>query len=103
PVQLRVSGDAIPCVRQAAAAVAAVLRADPRARNTQFDWDEPSARASHFEVDQQAAQRLGVASRDIADFLAMTLSGRPVSQYREGDRKSTRLNSSHVKISYAVF
>src|SRR5690606_40509001 len=23
--------------------------------------------------------------------------------YREGDRKSTRLNSSHVKISYAVF
>src|SRR5690606_11198898 len=86
PVQFRVSGDDIPRVRQAAEAVAAVLRADPRARNTQFDWDEPSARASHFEVDQQAAQRLGVASRDIADFLAMTLSGRPVSQYREGDR-----------------
>jgi multidrug efflux pump subunit AcrB len=86
PVQFRVSGDDVPRVRQAAEAVAAVLRADPRARNTQFDWDEPSARVSHFEVDQQAAQRLGVASRDIADFLAMTLSGRPVSQYREGDR-----------------
>src|SRR5690606_39622449 len=24
-------------------------------------------------------------------------------RYRNGDRKSTRLNSSHVKISYAVF
>src|SRR5690606_40455795 len=24
-------------------------------------------------------------------------------RFREGDRKSTRLNSSHVKISYAVF
>ncbi|MHA3904346.1 efflux RND transporter permease subunit [Castellaniella sp. WN] len=86
PVQFRVSGDDIPRVRQAAEAVAAVLRADPRARNTQFDWDEPSARVSRFEVDQQAAQRLGIASRDIADFLAMTLSGRAVSQYREGDR-----------------
>ncbi len=86
PVQFRVSGDDVPRVRQAAEAVAAVLRADPRARNTQFDWDEPSARASRFEVDQQAAQRLGISSRDIADFLAMTLSGRPVSQYREGDR-----------------
>ncbi|WP_368648755.1 efflux RND transporter permease subunit [Castellaniella ginsengisoli] len=86
PVQFRVSGDDVPRVRQAAEAVAAVLRADPRARNTQFDWDEPSARASRFEIDQQAAQRLGISSRDIADFLAMTLSGRPVSQYREGDR-----------------
>src|SRR5690349_23928272 len=26
-----------------------------------------------------------------------------VVQYFEGDRKSTRLNSSHVEISYAVF
>ncbi len=86
PVQFRVSGDEVPRVRQAAEAVAAVLRADPRARNTQFDWDEPSARVSRFEVDHQAAQRLGISSRDIADFLSMTLSGRPVSQYREGDR-----------------
>src|SRR5690606_40265040 len=28
---------------------------------------------------------------------------RPVAAPRPGDRKSTRLNSSHVKISYAVF
>src|SRR5690606_40074358 len=28
---------------------------------------------------------------------------RPVSLYNGPDRKSTRLNSSHVKISYAVF
>src|SRR5207249_11866514 len=26
-----------------------------------------------------------------------------IENYREGDRKSTRLNSSHVSISYAVF
>src|SRR5207302_6300493 len=29
--------------------------------------------------------------------------GRPGRQYDRSDRKSTRLNSSHVKISYAVF
>src|SRR5436309_9659896 len=28
---------------------------------------------------------------------------RPVAEHAELDRKSTRLNSSHVKISYAVF
>src|SRR5207302_6866828 len=29
--------------------------------------------------------------------------GRPVDRFDRSDRKSTRLNSSHVKISYAVF
>src|SRR3989442_7337773 len=28
---------------------------------------------------------------------------RQLGQHREADRKSTRLNSSHVRISYAVF
>src|SRR5208282_6667921 len=30
-------------------------------------------------------------------------SGPPRDRYRQGDRKSTRLNSSHGSISYAVF
>src|SRR3989442_10712242 len=29
--------------------------------------------------------------------------GMPAKTYENGDRKSTRLNSSHVRISYAVF
>lgn len=86
PVQFRVSGDDIPTVRALADKVAGVMREDGRAVDVQFDWDEPSARASRFVVDQQAAQRLGVSSKDIADFLAMTLSGYTVSQYREADK-----------------
>src|SRR5690606_13313020 len=35
--------------------------------------------------------------------LGMTDAGFEVSEEQAGDRKSTRLNSSHVKISYAVF
>jgi multidrug efflux pump subunit AcrB len=86
PVQFRVSGEDIATVRRLADQVAAVMRADGRAVDVQFDWDEPSARVSRFVVDPQAARLAGVSSRDIADFLNMTLSGYAVSQYREGDR-----------------
>src|SRR5436305_5377223 len=37
------------------------------------------------------------------DFYDGILPGNPTRAYVEVDRKSTRLNSSHVRISYAVF
>src|SRR5439155_10583270 len=40
---------------------------------------------------------------DLAAVLLPALHGGEVETQREGDRKSTRLNSSHVAISYAVF
>src|SRR5207302_8823865 len=49
------------------------------------------ARAAHEPAVAPAATR---RTRPTASTVAMTSSG---------DRKSTRLNSSHVKISYAVF
>src|SRR3712207_8532420 len=42
------------------------------------------------DLDAVALQRLGRAAY-------------PAPRIREGDRKSTRLNSSHANISYAVF
>src|SRR5215813_14237174 len=45
---------------------------------------------------------LGVAA-EIADAAAVMYAGRIVEQAPIRDRKSTRLNSSHVRISYAVF
>src|SRR3712207_7344504 len=36
-------------------------------------------------------------------FPAMQLGGAPPQLYDQADRKSTRLNSSHANISYAVF
>src|SRR3712207_7330849 len=38
-----------------------------------------------------------------ADMESLTPNGVKCSQVGEGDRKSTRLNSSHANISYAVF
>jgi len=86
PVQFRVSGDDIATVRSIAERVAATLRADRDTRNVQFDWDEPAERSVRFEVDQTKARELGVSSDDISSFLAMTLSGYTVTQYRERDK-----------------
>lgn len=86
PVQFRVSGDEIGTVRGIAEQVAAIIRADARTANVQFDWDEPSQRSARFEIDQQRARELGVSARDVSAFLAMTLSGYTVTQYRERDK-----------------
>ncbi|WP_341315501.1 efflux RND transporter permease subunit [Paraburkholderia sp. IMGN_8] len=86
PVQFRVSGDDIATVRSIAERVAATMRADRRTNNVQFDWDEPAERSVRFEVDQKKARELGVSSDDVSSFLAMTLSGYMVTQYRERDK-----------------
>ncbi|HXZ10464.1 MAG TPA: efflux RND transporter permease subunit, partial [Paraburkholderia sp.] len=69
PVQFRVSGDDIATVRSIAEKVATMMRADRRAVNVQFDWDEPAERSMRFEVDQKKARELGVSSEDISNFL----------------------------------
>ncbi|OYD74990.1 UNVERIFIED_ORG: multidrug efflux pump subunit AcrB [Burkholderia sp. CF145] len=86
PVQFRVSGDDIATVRSIAERVAATMRANPSTANVQFDWDEPAERSVRFEVDQKKARELGVTSADVSSFLAMTLSGYTVTQYRERDK-----------------
>ncbi|GAB2917382.1 efflux RND transporter permease subunit [Paraburkholderia jirisanensis] len=86
PVQFRVSGDDIATVRAIADRVAATMRADTRTSNVQFDWDEPAERSVRFELDQKKARELGVSSADVSSFLAMTLSGYTVTQYRERDK-----------------
>src|SRR5690349_24222085 len=52
------------------------------------------------EYDKAVALDLAVADAGLRDKLAR-LTADPRSRLR--DRKSTRLNSSHVEISYAVF
>src|SRR5690242_21207565 len=52
------------------------------------------------EARERAAATLTVGASDI-ERLAFRLTGRTF--WGNGDRKSTRLNSSHMSISYAVF
>jgi multidrug efflux pump subunit AcrB len=86
PVQFRVSGDDIATVRSIAEKVAAIMRADSGTTSVQFDWDEPAERSVRFEIEQKKARDAGLTSQDVSNFLAMTLSGYTVTQYREHDK-----------------
>jgi multidrug efflux pump subunit AcrB len=86
PVQFRVTGPEIDTVRSLSEQVAAVMRADSRTTNVQFDWDEPAERSVHFEIDQNKARMLNVSSKDIADYLQMSLVGYTLSYFQERDQ-----------------
>src|SRR5690606_42062708 len=59
---------------------------------------------STFDHFSNAAQRLGVyTSHDYIQILSGLIKDWNIENISGLDRKSTRLNSSHVKISYAVF
>ena len=86
PVQFRVTGPEIDTVRSLSDQVAAIMRADSRTTNVQFDWDEPAERSVHFQIDQNKARALNVSSKDIADYLQMSLVGYTLSYFRERDQ-----------------
>src|SRR5690349_23751592 len=58
--------------------------------------------ATFHGLRQQLSKRDGKPNMCISDFVAPAESGKP-DWVGALDRKSTRLNSSHVEISYAVF
>jgi multidrug efflux pump len=86
PVQFRVTGPEIDTVRRLSDQVAVIMRADSRTTNVQFDWDEPAERSVRFEIDQDKARALNVSSKDIADYLQMSLVGYTLSYFRERDQ-----------------
>src|SRR3712207_7042333 len=73
-----------------------------------FDYEEASPQ---LEESRKRRERLHALLDQAATFYERNLwdgaAGAPVREYLErrglGDRKSTRLNSSHANISYAVF
>ncbi|HSV69430.1 MAG TPA: efflux RND transporter permease subunit [Methylibium sp.] len=85
PVQFRVVGDDLQQVRRWADEAKAVLRANPRMRGVNDNWNE-SVKVLKLEVDQDKARALGVTSQAIAQAARTNLSGTTIGQYREGDR-----------------
>src|SRR2546426_3977105 len=81
---------------------ALVLNEDLRGAQDVPGRQEPAARAVHFER--------GVERVRLRECVAQAMFVQPGGLWRgddpamaDGDRKSTRLNSSHLVISYAVF
>src|SRR5207249_9976207 len=64
----------------------------------------PTARLRARERDRQAMNPMPASSpRNPPREAATMVAARPSTRQPRQDRKSTRLNSSHVSISYAVF
>ena len=85
PVQFRVMGHDPSKVRQYAAEVAAVMRANPNALDVNYDWFEKT-KVVHLEVDQDKARALGISTHQLSENLRTLLSGLPMTQYREHDQ-----------------
>jgi multidrug efflux pump len=83
PVQYRVSGPDISEVRDIALQIAQVVATDPGARHVNFDWMEP-ARMVRIRIDQDQARLLGLSSQAIASVMNSVVTGKPVTQVRDG-------------------
>ncbi|MES2149336.1 MAG: efflux RND transporter permease subunit [Pseudomonadota bacterium] len=85
PVQFRVYGNEPAKVREIAAKVSAIVRGDPHVRAVNEDWGERVKRM-RVDVDQDKARALGVSSVQIKAALEASLSGTPITQFREDDQ-----------------
>ncbi|WP_167858538.1 efflux RND transporter permease subunit [Methylobacterium nonmethylotrophicum] len=82
PMQYRVSGPDPVTVRDLALRFAGTLAADPRLRNVNFDWVDPT-RTVEIKVDQDQARLLGVSSETLSQFLNTVVSGITITQVRD--------------------
>ncbi len=83
-IQLQVKGPDTEYVYQQALAVERMLRDVPGTIDVWSNWYNPVTRLD-IDVDQQRAQRAGVSSADVARSLSSYVSGRPASEFRDGD------------------
>src|SRR5690606_40443160 len=69
------------------------------------NWDDFMKKAEQFQNDAKALQQAALSGNqnDIRRAFMTTARNCKACHDAYKDRKSTRLNSSHVKISYAVF
>jgi multidrug efflux pump len=85
PVQFRVYGTDNAKVRAIADRVTAIVRSEPHVRQVNADWGERVKRVQ-VDVDQDKARTLGINSYQIKAALEASLSGTPITQYREEDQ-----------------
>ncbi|WP_375737590.1 efflux RND transporter permease subunit [Pseudomonas boanensis] len=82
PVQFRVSGEHIDEVRALARKVADKVRENSHVVNVHLDWEEPS-KVVRLNIDQDRARAMGITTADLSRFLQSSLTGTPVSYFRE--------------------
>ncbi|WP_135506088.1 efflux RND transporter permease subunit [Roseovarius aestuariivivens] len=83
-LKVQVKGPDRAFIYETAGRVEDIIATVPGARDIRQNWENRVPRMV-VEVDQTRARRAGVASADVARSLSAYFSGRPVSEYREGD------------------
>ena len=84
PIEVRLWGDSLPLLREAAARVQGDVQKLPEAEWIRNDWDDP-LRGVRMDVDWDEAGRLGVSPSFLGVSLAMGTSGFGVGTLWEGD------------------
>ncbi|MBI2314200.1 MAG: efflux RND transporter permease subunit [Betaproteobacteria bacterium] len=85
PVQFRVVGPDSDVLRKITAQVVEAVRAHPNTKSVNVDWNE-MIKVARLQVDQDKARALGISSQQLSRSLQSLLSGRAITQYREGDK-----------------
>src|SRR3712207_7354485 len=80
-----------------------MIRRPPRSTLFPYTTLFRSARQRHGEADPPERGRIERGEERVAEGARLQQHGARRTQGRARDRKSTRLNSSHANISYAVF
>lgn len=83
-IDLQITGPDADFLMRKSREVESMLRAVPGMLAVWNDWESRLSKIV-VDVDQRRARRAGVSSRDIALALSGYFTGRPVSEFREGD------------------
>src|SRR5690625_5142183 len=92
----------VPVGRSASTTVAEHIGAQQRHSDPDDEEADPPRRRHRLAEDRDAEDELECRG-DVLEHAHPRQGDAPCSRTEEDDRKSTRLNSSHVAISYAVF
>jgi multidrug efflux pump subunit AcrB len=86
PISIRISGEDIPTLREAAAKVRAVLDSTPGATGVRDNWG-PEGFSVRLQTDADKANLAGLTNLDVAASSAGAMAGRTVGTLREGDEQ----------------
>jgi multidrug efflux pump len=84
PFEIRISGDAIPALREAGRRVTRVLNETPGVRNIRSNYGTDSMKLV-AQVNEPVARRMGIDQRKVADQLRHRVDGLVASYFREED------------------
>jgi multidrug efflux pump subunit AcrB len=86
PIQIRLSGESIPALRDGAGRIKQILSSSPSARRIRDDWGEDRF-TLHLKIDEDRANLAGLTNVDVAHASSGGINGQQMTVLREGDKQ----------------